>query len=272
MLNPLRGSDKLQQILDTDPLVRAEEVTKKSYKEDEETKSLGLGIAFIHNGVKNAILEAAGDTTLSMEIGPYITAITGIGFQEVFREEFCSAGSKVPDECLYMFYRKPGQLLVFDTFGTHRNGGNLYYNWVPDGAFSFKTVSSGHFSFLHEEDKAEEQRLHMVEMQIDDWGSPERTAAGDAKREFFAKAKADGRLVWVGYHDSREALLHNLERLEAEGHFIEPWAEQPFLWLLNYQDTKDEGYDYSKINARRIAQLPAHVQEMIGEYKQKDDE
>src|SRR3989344_628154 len=66
--------------------------------------------------------------------------------------------------------------------------------------------------------------------------------------------------VWIGDHDCRESLRRNLHNLRQHGTFVNPWIEQPFLWLLHYMDTKKEGYDYEAISAKRIALLPVKVQ------------
>lgn len=70
--------------------------------------------------------------------------------------------------------------------------------------------------------------------------------------------------IWVGHHDCREALIHNLNKLNNRGEFVAPWARRPFLWLLHYDDSKTPGYDYAAITESRIKRLPAWVQEMLG--------
>lgn len=65
---------------------------------------------------------------------------------------------------------------------------------------------------------------------------------------------------WVGDSDGREGMMTHLKRLRENGAFLAQWQEQPFLWLLNYSETKEPGYDYAAINRRKIAQLPAEVQ------------
>jgi hypothetical protein len=73
--------------------------------------------------------------------------------------------------------------------------------------------------------------------------------------------------VWVGCHDCREALRLNIRNLANNGKFVTPWVDEPFLWLLHHGDTKNEGYDYKKINEQRIAMLPDFVKEAIGKRK-----
>lgn len=71
--------------------------------------------------------------------------------------------------------------------------------------------------------------------------------------------------VWVGDHDAREALIFKMDQLRANGSFVKPWVERPFLWLLHYMDPKVNKYDYREINEERISRLPAWVREFIGE-------
>lgn len=71
-----------------------------------------------------------------------------------------------------------------------------------------------------------------------------------------------GRTVWVGDFDAREGLRHQLARLEAAGTFLEPWVEQPFLWLLNYMETRGE-YDHALITSMKLDRLPVEVQAAI---------
>lgn len=63
------------------------------------------------------------------------------------------------------------------------------------------------------------------------------------------------------YRDAREGLRYWIDM--ARPYFQSKWSERPFLWLLNYNDVKDEGYNYRLLNAKRIAMLPAAVQVAI---------
>jgi len=69
--------------------------------------------------------------------------------------------------------------------------------------------------------------------------------------------------VTVGDHDAREGLAAKLQGLREVGEFLPVWEEQPFMWLLNYMDTKTDGYDHKAITESRIAALPQHVQTAI---------
>ena len=70
--------------------------------------------------------------------------------------------------------------------------------------------------------------------------------------------------VWVGNRDVRQGLRWFLSQAEKQGQFLKKWKEAPFLWLLNYQEPKQEGYDCEAINSRKICSLPRDVQEAMG--------
>lgn len=69
--------------------------------------------------------------------------------------------------------------------------------------------------------------------------------------------------VLVGDHDARQGLRHTLSRLEGNGTFLDTWVERPFLWFLDYSQTRVEDYDYQLINEECIQRLPEHVREAI---------
>lgn len=70
--------------------------------------------------------------------------------------------------------------------------------------------------------------------------------------------------VWAGYHDAREAVIFNMERLRENGRFITPWPNRPFLWLLHYQESKARDYDRTAINEERISRFPQWARDMVG--------
>ena len=75
--------------------------------------------------------------------------------------------------------------------------------------------------------------------------------------------EVDGESVWYMRIDAREGLRFNLEHLEERGTILPKWVTRPFLWLLHYRDTKQDGYDYKAINKARIAKFPQHVREAM---------
>lgn len=90
---------------------------------------------------------------------------------------------------------------------------------------------------------------------------------------FVSSGKLNDNDIWIGNHDCREALRLHLSDLRENGTFVKPWVEQPFLWFLNYMDTKAGygNYDYDKINIERFNKFSENVKQIIGIYKNKKD-
>jgi len=84
------------------------------------------------------------------------------------------------------------------------------------------------------------------------WNAMHRCSSGFA-------GKVDGQSVWLGDYDVREGLRNCLQSMEEKGTILETWVQRPFLWLLDYNEPKVEGYDYKAITESRIARLPEHI-------------
>lgn len=69
--------------------------------------------------------------------------------------------------------------------------------------------------------------------------------------------------IWVGDHDGREAFAHTFTRLSEAGEFLSPWEEQPFLWLVTYEEAQEKNYDFKALNDERISRLPEYVRTAI---------
>ncbi len=69
-------------------------------------------------------------------------------------------------------------------------------------------------------------------------------------------------MVWDGDRDIREGLRYSINKMKKQGQILSTWIKRPFLWLLHYEDIK-QNYDYKTINEERIALLPIEVQEAI---------
>lgn len=72
--------------------------------------------------------------------------------------------------------------------------------------------------------------------------------------------ESEGNNIWEGSVDIREGLRHRLDTMAESGALLPAWVKCPFIWLLHYMDTKEDGYDYKAINAQRFAMLPHEVQ------------
>lgn len=79
-------------------------------------------------------------------------------------------------------------------------------------------------------------------------------------------ARASGSVrdgAFIGHFDGREGLRYTLAQMRTQGRFLSQWRRRPFLWLLSYMDSKQEGYDYRSITEQRIASLPEEVRRAI---------
>ena len=143
-------------------------------------------------------------------------------------------------------------LLVFDTFysGKSVNGGNFYYNWLPNAENKGKRwefTSSG--GYEHPDGRSSDYKR----VPPDVW---------DAAYE-------NNELFWVGYHDCREALRFHIRRLREGGTFLNPWKFSPIVWLTHWADRKDDrdkSYDssgYDDITLERFAKLPQKAQDAL---------
>ena len=223
--------DDLKKLLNTDPIAQFEKRTGKHYSENDELDDLEMmRDVFAHNSNKAAMLEASGDTTFSMSAMKYEECIREFGFQEIYSESFEVEGK--PDELKVFWMKRWGLLLHYDTFMGQRNGGKVWYNWIPNQNASRAVTSSGGL-------------------------------------------KVDGDVtIWVGNHDCREALRHNMVRLNAEGEFLPVWKFQPSCMWITHHGEKDELYGRHTWNdntphladirtQERVEKFPSEVQDAI---------
>jgi hypothetical protein len=120
-------SDEIKDLMKIDPLLEAERITGKSYKEDEETSRLGLAISMEMNHKLNKLLEESRDTTFCMDYEPYLEAVERLGFREIRRQEFSRYSEydgETKDE--FRLYYRDGWLISVDSFRGKRNTANLF--------------------------------------------------------------------------------------------------------------------------------------------------
>jgi hypothetical protein len=289
--------DKKQQIkkaLAFDPLQKAEDLTGKSYKEDESTGFLGMMLQIEHSKRMERLMDSTNDTKFSETEEDYLKKVTDFGFKSLLIIPFKNK-NKIEERLHIMFHYDYSILLVWDThtFGDDgswakagksvpppsRNGGKFYYNWIPNNGFKNNCTSSGgcvsngdkniSYSYMFNPDLTP----HILPKELRD--IQPKLGDGETYEIFNEKRKTWESLVdkylsdhptisiWSGNHDCREALKFNINQLAENGTFVKKWKKQPFLWLLHYMDTEKKDYDYNAINKERIAMLPIEVQELI---------
>lgn len=216
----------IKHLLEFDPIALAEQLEGRDSK---EANDLALILATEHSYIKNQMLDVLDDTKHGDDWTRYLRIVQDLGFMNVLQLPFQGQGlSNKPNSEMFNIWAHPdGMLLCCDTFCTTMlNSAHVYYNWLPlqdDAEGNWQVLSSGHW-YQH-----------------------------DLNQD----------LVWVGDHDAREALRYKITNLRNKGNFLSKWKKQPFMWLLHYIDSKQDGYDFKQINQERIQLLPDWVKNMI---------
>jgi len=224
-----------------DFLQEAEKITKQNYKEDPDTVALGLQLSMASSLVIEKLLQARGDTVYSMTMDDYVNKITEIGFTKI-HEHFCKRifnGKVEGEEVFQVWYHSDGLILVCDSYNGHRNSAKVLYNWQPTDISSSefcKCISSGHI-----------------------YNDPNNSDKDD-------NSDKDEK-IWIGDHDAREALVFKLNRLKKNGKFIKPWVQQPFLWFIDQEQSKEKPIKRGEINKQVISTFSIQIQNMIGKFE-----
>lgn len=231
----------LDRSLAFDALADAEKITGESYKTDKRTEMLGLGMFFLNNQLKEAMLLEAGDTPFSCEFNKQLAIALHEGFKVVLHDTFISnhkGDNGIPYNETYMILWNPeGFLMTLESYReTSRNTAKLLYNLdlkehVANKGTTSGITSSG--SFVFDTSKATKENRY-----------------------------GENTYIWSGDHDAREGFRRTLGILRSANP-LPIWKNAPFLWLVNYAESNVDGYDYNAITNERIARLPQDVQDAI---------
>lgn len=217
---------EIDRLLAVDPLAEAERITGVSYKDEKRGKGLDNPAAAL--GLILLQTNAAAKEKVLRETGDTVFSNELPRYQSII--EKYGFENVLADHWLSRW----GHDETYFTYA-HRKGLLLAFD-----TFNGKSVNGGKVYY--------------------NWRP--------ASMEVMSGATSSGGLtkdgVWVGDHDCREALIHNLTKLDNRGEFVCPWAKRGFLWLLNFDEPKVEGYDYKAITEARIKRLPQWVQDFVG--------
>lgn len=250
------SKEQIRELLSIDPLQVAEDLTGKSYKDDEQTANVGVAIALLYSQHKNAVLLAHDDTTISNKVSRYNMILGSMGFKEVLKMPFENREQK--QEHLFVFaHPETGVIISYDTFcGDHVNGGHMYY-------------------CLHKKPDAPDKAFYGATSA----GSWESESEPDWRQSYETGSPKD--LYWKGNHDCREAIRYHYNRLGEVFDFINPWPKNPRhswcdLKLLHHMDwryieaSEKEGMKHDassawldSMNSSRIELLPDWVRRII---------
>lgn len=275
-----------------DPLSEAEKITGNEYKKDDATVMFGMHIQMKKSEDLKKLFTFTGDVHFSMKYKDYLKTLTGAGFEIVYEEKFINFRDKSDEFYYVLFNYHYGVLIAFDTYNENVNGGNMYYNWMPNSTSSrFDCTSSGGF-YSSNSSKTDHLSLFnpstLEEHIIENFPALPKWEEGQTYEEFkeimnpiaderdrmFTEAEKKGfRAIWIGDHDCREGVLLNIKRFCEQGGLLIKWIKQPFMYLVHWGHKIPEGRgelgrDYKEITAEVISKLPARVQEAIGKYEQ----
>lgn len=302
MSNLVTNTKAIDETLNFDGLDVAEKLLGTSYKADPETLALGMALMMQNNRERAALLDLMGDTNYNSTLNQYLEVIQGLGFRQVLCDEFegRSYGDEPPcTDHYHCWWRDDGLLLCFDTFsgfgGSNPkvNGGNLYFNWQPnpgEDRMGGCRVSGGYrylTKTLHAQIAPTEPRWNWEKSRE----SPEYLHWEIDHRQWVNQQWRPNSCL-VGNLDCREAIKHNIQKLEKSGKFLHKWAARSFLWLVSYGEThreeekikaaeaehnrkRSEGLDshfsrldkcwsyHDRYNLERISRMPQEVQDAI---------
>lgn len=175
----------------------------------------------------------------------FIKEVKEFGFQKVLEVPFHGDPEVESDDKFYAFFHeKYGIILTFDTYGGRSvNGGNFYYEWVPNNLENtYLYTSTGGFSSSTNDPDPEHKK------------------------------------IWCGSHDCRENMIPNIMMLAHVGKFVTPWvckdhfSSPKFVhWgdhHTHYSEPWDVGYKMYQSarknqGVERFNSLPEHVKKAI---------
>ena len=231
-----KNDEMVASLLKVDALDEAEQITGQSYKKDKRTESLGFMLHHILCQTREKVLSNSNDSYYGMDFQPYVEIVQDIGFVKIHEHPFTRKNDNV-EEIFQIWFHPEGVLLSCDSYiKTSLNGSTIFYNWKPNhvrGSFDF--TSSGHY-----------------------WTS-ETIGVDHPEWEKHA--------IWIGHHDTREAIRLKIRRLKENGKFLWPWVCQPFLWFVDGSQDSDK---YLEINRNLIAKFPKKVKDGMNYPTTKD--
>ena len=247
----------VKTLMQMDAFQLAEQITGRSYRGggNEDVSMMGLGLHIKINKLREIAMKSLGDTHYGMDLGEFVNLLNLKGFQLVYQEEFerDGYGSNGCKDDLYVYiHRADAVLLIFDSHNKKSvNGGEFHYCWKPtdsDKSKRWGVTSSGK------------------------WESPSEPGW---RRNREDKGDPDD-LYWRGYHDCREAMFGNIQKLKSVGVLLSPWPhwkaapiEMPLSTGQDYRNAEAAGEKpghYGMVDAERIRRynlLPDDVKNLL---------
>lgn len=224
-------NERTKAILEFDPIATAEEIVGKRHEQwdsNGDEAQLALGLCFMANREKAAHLASLGDTHFGISWEDFKAIATAYGFKPGFCQKFAGTGwgdKGVEEEEIIFFHEEKGMILHAESYnGKDVNSAKVYCEVKTD------------------ETREKEQ-----------WAALNGCSFG-----------GNGNGTVEVNVDVREGFLFHLNALSEVFEFSKTWTKVPFLWFLNYMDTKDANYNYDNINNAKIKKAAPEVQKIIG--------
>jgi hypothetical protein len=249
------GDDPLDEILKTDALTEAQNITGKSYKEDDETMKLGFLMHIMKGDQKKRALKARGDTYYSQPFEEHCALVESYGFEMVYEETYENDGGH-PEWLRYYCHREKALFYDVHTYNRPYKGDNG-----------------------REWPSAEGGSVHACVRLNGEEHLPVSSGWAPINNHLWDELGPIGMITLHG----REALLHKLKKLDdSKCEFVAPWPVTLKHSLTLSHDTKDEPNPHAQdisdnekrvrrvavdskrvVNSmRRLAQLPRWVREL----------
>lgn len=221
-------NETTKNILNFDSVAIAEALIGKRHEDwDVETDGMSaLGFAMLTNQFKKEHLESIGDTYFGITWQDFIEIARAYGFKCGFCQKFIGTGwsdEKGIEEEEIIFFHEEKGLIL------HAE------------SFGGKSVNRAE---VYGEVKINET---VTENQWDALNN-----CGD-----------NGNGTMHFHVDVREGFRFHLDAISEVFEFSRSWTKVPFLWLLNYMDTKKKNYSYEEINKQKINACTPEVQKII---------
>lgn len=215
---------KTKDILNFDPVAAAEGLFGKRHEDwDTETGMAALGLAILTNQAESDHLKSIGDTYFGTTWLEFIEIVKAYGFTIGYCQKFTGTNSAEEEEILF-FHEEKGLILHAESYNGEFVNSAEVYGEVKIG------------------DKLEENQ----------WEALNGCSHG---------SNGNGTMAFTV--DVRKGFRFHLDSLSEAFEFSKSWTKVPFMWFLNYMDTKIQNYDYKKITSKKIDACTPEVKKII---------
>ncbi len=215
---------KTKDILNFDSVAFAEDLLGKRHEDwSTEDGMAALGLAILTNQAKSDHLKSIGDTHFGTTWIEFIEIAKAYGFKSAYHQKFIGDNFMEEEEILF-FHEEKGLILYAESFNKKSVNTAEVYGEVKIG------------------DKLEKNQFEALN----------GCSSGN-----------NGNGTMAFNVDVREGFCFHLNALTEAFEFSKSWTKVPFLWFLNYMDTKGPNYNYKKITSEKIDACTPEVKKII---------